>query len=71
MNSNNSKPELTEDDDMLDEYDFSNGVRGKYTKRLQEAEEITIKINKQKDNDRSERVSVWRIVLLLGWISVQ
>ncbi len=58
MISNNSKPELTEDDDMLDEYDFSNGVRGKYTKRLQEAEEITIKINKQKDNDRSERVSV-------------
>ncbi|MFQ5642028.1 MAG: hypothetical protein ACE5IR_28990 [bacterium] len=30
------------DPDMLDEYDFSNGIRGKYVKRLTEGSNIVV-----------------------------
>jgi hypothetical protein len=56
--SNSSQiPQATEereDDEMLDEYDFSQGVRGKYAKKLQQAKEVTIKITRQESSERSE-----------------
>ncbi len=56
--SNSSQiPQATEereDDEMLYEYDFSQGVRGKYAKKLQQAKEVTIKITRQESSERSE-----------------
>ena len=36
--SNNPDP----DDEMLDEYDFSKGVRGKYVERLKEGSNVVV-----------------------------
>ena len=33
---------LTETDEMLDEYDFSNGIRGKYVNRLLKNQNVII-----------------------------
>ncbi len=56
--SNSSQiPQATEereDDEMLYEHDFSQGVRGKYAKKLQQAKEVTIKITRQESSERSE-----------------
>ncbi|MGD9939515.1 MAG: hypothetical protein AB7T74_06920 [Clostridia bacterium] len=35
-------PAIEEDDDMLEEYDFSNGVRGKYVQRLAEGSNLIV-----------------------------
>ncbi|MGH9946345.1 MAG: hypothetical protein ACRD6X_04025 [Pyrinomonadaceae bacterium] len=31
-----------DDDDMLDEYDFSNGIRGKYVERLKNSNQVIL-----------------------------
>ena len=31
-----------EDDDMLEEYDFSNGIRGKYVERFREGSNVVV-----------------------------
>jgi hypothetical protein len=36
------KPETKNDDDMLKEYDFSNGVRGKYFERYQQGTNVVL-----------------------------
>jgi hypothetical protein len=33
---------MTDDDQMLDEYDFSQGVRGKYVDRLKDCQQIVL-----------------------------
>lgn len=33
---------MTEPDEMLDEYDFSNGVRGKYVERLKNSSQVVL-----------------------------
>lgn len=37
-----------DDEDMLPEYDFSKGVRGKHTQEVREADEIVIRIKTDK-----------------------
>ena len=38
----NQKPNREPDPDMLDEYDFSNGVRGKYTDRVAKGANVVV-----------------------------
>jgi hypothetical protein len=38
----NQKPNREPDPDMLEEYDFSNGVRGKYTERFAKGANVVI-----------------------------
>lgn len=36
------KKKIDEDDEMLDEYDFSGGVRGKYAERLRKSNQVVV-----------------------------
>lgn len=42
MNDETMSPKPTDDDEMLPEYDFSQGVRGKYYQRYQEGTNVVL-----------------------------
>ncbi len=43
MNKTTSKPAIHDDDDMLPEYDFSSGVRGKHFRDFRQGYSVTIR----------------------------
>ena len=47
----------TDDDDMLDEYDFSAGVRGKYVERVQSSHVIVLEADVAEVFSDSESVN--------------